>query len=351
MDIIGDPAVGHITVPDVPLRDWSGRVSRQADIRRTATAEVVDAELLARFIDPATSLRPFSAEFVIKHGFLVQGVERLIPFGTFRAEDFSWNESEDSFTMELNDRSRQIQRDSFGIPVDASGKLLSNFINDLFYDALPYAQLVIDSDVEDIRLPGGTTYRSGKLSAIHEACEAAGAEFFFDSKGVGRVTRVPFLDIIGGPGPQDWDVDVGDNGVLIKYQRAFSRKDAYNKILVYGAPKDQDTPQPYATAIDDDPSSATYYGGSFGKAELKIERQELLTVGQCQEYADAYLRNAIGLAKSIQLNSLSNHALEEGDVILATFPDNSQEFHMIDGYDISIDGSMTLQTRTRGIQE
>lgn len=348
IDIVGNPFTGIVNVPDIPTDKWAVSVSRRSDIRRTGRVTVTDAALLSRLIDPATSLRPFSAEIRIKSGFVVRGLPEMIPLGVFRIEDLNWSEDESSFEMSLNDRSKTIARTSFGVQIDASGKLLYTFLNDMVLSELPYVQLVIDPAVQNFRFPGGTTYRSGKLSAVHEACEAAGAEFYFDADGVGRVVPVPYLNSVIGPGAEDWRVDTGESGVLVKYSRSFSRTDAYNKIHVYGAVGDTKVAQPYASAQDDDPSSPTYFGGPFGRAEIRVERQELTNAGQCTEYARAYLRNSAGLAKSISVTTLGNHALQEGDTILAAYPDGAEEYHLVDGFDVDQTGSMRIVTRTRG---
>lgn len=348
LDFIANPAIGFVTVANVPISEWSGTVDRRADIRRTASASVTDFDLLSRFKD-TSSFRPFSAEVVIKHGFLHRGQEILVPFGRFKIEDFDWTEDETSFSMKLNDRSKALSRTSYGTTLDASGQELYTFINDTVFEALPYVQLVIDSAVPNIRLPGGTTYRAGKLAAIQDACSAVGAEFYFDTNGVARVTLVPFIDTVNGPGPADWTIEGGSIGVLVKYKRSQSRASAFNKIHVYGAPPNGTTPQPYAFAQDDVPSSPTFFGGPFGKAETSVTRQELTSAGQCQEYAVSFLRNSIGLAKSIDLSSLGNHALQEGDIVLVTFQDASEEYHLVDGYSCGSDGTMSISTRAKEI--
>lgn len=347
MDVIPDPFTGQITLEDIPIEKWSLTVDRRSDIRRTANATIVDADLLTALKAGTSGLEPYGTEVRIRIGYSrPDGSSAFVMAGYFQIEELEWNEDETAFSMVLNDRGKSLQRSSFGIPLDASGKLITTFINDILYEAIPYAQLVIDDEIEDIRLPGGTSYRSGILSSALEAAQALGADFFFDSDGVARLVPVPYIDTINGPGNEDWTITSGETGVMVSYQRKVSRDGSFNKVHVYGAPKNGDTPQPYASAQDDNPASPTYYGGRFGKADVRIERQELTSEGQCLEYARAYLRNSIGLSKSIELKSLMNPALDVGDIILVTYPDATNEFHLVDKITMDQSGGMSISTRS-----
>lgn len=348
LDVIPDPEIGEVAIADIPIQTFQITIDRRSDIRRTGSATIVHSELLDALKTETSGLEPYGAEIRVRSGF-VRGdsTTALVNVGFFLIEDITWTEDESSFEVTFKDRSSVLERSQFGTPIDASGKLVHTFINDALFETLPRVELVIDSDITNIHLPGGTTYRAGKLAAIQEAAKSVGAEFFFDADGIARVTAVPFLDTINGPGSPDWIIDAGANGVMISYNRSISRANAYNKIHVWGAPKDEDTPQPYASAEDDNPASPTYYGGRFGRVDLRIERQELTDSGQCLEYARAYLRNSIGLSRSIDISLLGNHALDVGDIILAVYPDGEEEFHLVDMITFAADGAMTISTRTQ----
>lgn len=347
-DVFADPSTGHVTIGDIEIEEFSVTIDRRSDIRRTASVKIQNFDLLQELKSGTSSLQPYGSEVRIRTGFhRADGTDALITAGLFQIEELDWDQDEESFTVTLNDRSKGLARTNFGTTLDASGKNIFTFINDLVFDSLPWAQLVIDDDVLDLTLPGGTSYRGGKLAAIKAATESIGAEFFFDADGIARVSLIPAIDPLLGPGGEDWSVDTGENGVLVSYARKLSRKDTYNKIHVYGAPPKDKEPQPYAFAVDDDPSSPTYYNGRFGKADLSIERQELTSSGQCKEYAASYLKNSIGLSKSIDLRELGNPAIDAGDIVLVTFVDGSQEFHLVDTSRFDQTGGQDISTRVQ----
>lgn len=349
VDVYADPAVSAITLSDIPVEDWQVTVDRNSDIRRTATVKIVDEDLTAELIREKSSLDPYGSEIHIKTGFrLDDGSFTYVPLGVFQIEDLDWNQDEIGVSLHLNDRSRSLQRSLYGLPFDAAGKDAVALIQDILQDLLPYVSFVSSiAPANNIRLPGGTSYRNGRLAAIQDIAQALGAEFFFDTDGVARLVPVPFIDTTVYDSDYDWLVNTGTDGVLVSYTRQISRRDTFNRIHVLGAPATKEVPQPYALAADDNPGSPTYQHGRFGQSDKTFERQELTTDGQCMTYALAQLRNSIGLSKSLGFNSLANPALEEGDTVLVEYPDGTQELHLVDGKTEDQTGGMKISTRTR----
>lgn len=341
-DLYADPSSDIVTLADLPLSSWKISVDRNSSIRRTAQVTIMDEEILAEVIAGRSGLQPYGSEIRMNVGF----ENDLIPVGIFQVEDLSWDESETTLSISLFDRGQALQRSSYGLELDASGKQALAFIQETVNDLLPYVAFIESVD-NNIRFPGGTTYRSGRLQAVQEAAQALGAEFYFDVNGSAVVTPIPFVDALVHESDYNWLVNTGEDGVLISYNRKITRKDTYNKIHVMGAPATQTSPQPYGFASDDNPASPTYYGGPFGKADQRIERQELTTDSQCRTYALAQLRNATGLSRNISLDSLCNPALDAGDVIRVDFPDGTFELHMVDRVDFDQTGKMSIDTRAR----
>lgn len=346
-DVYENPTVLVAALANVPIESFSIKIDRKSGIRRTADIKIVDPDILGEMTRPGSSLEPYGTEVRLNTGLkLPGGSYSMIPAGVFQIEDLKWDQDESSLTISLFDRSKALDRSQYGVPLDASGKLASEFIQDTITDLLPYVQVVFDA-TSDVRFPGGTTFRAGRMQAVADAAEAMGCEAFFDVNGTARVVAIPFIDTTVSSSQYDWLVNAGEDGVLISYSRAITRKDTFNKIHVWGAPPAESTPQPYGFAVDDNPSSATYYGGRFGKADLRIERQELTSNGQCASYAIAQLRNSTGLAKSISLESLSNPALDAGDTILVRYPDGTEELHLVDGLTFTESGAMSVDTRVQ----
>lgn len=72
------------------------------------------------------------------------------------------------------------------------------------------------------------------------------------------------------------------------------------------------------TAVDDNPTSDTYYLGPYGLVVPTPIRNELMTSNEmCLAAAQTYLRNMRGKGKTLTLSGLPMHALEPGDVVTA----------------------------------
>lgn len=348
IDIYQDPALLVPTLSDIPLERFSIKVDRNSNIRRTGEATVIDSDLLGELTRSGSSLEPYGSEVRVRTGLrLSNGSYAMVPVGVFQIEDLRWNEDESSIQMSLFDRSKALERSSYGVPIDASGKQALAFIQDVITDLMPYVTFNFAASNFDIRFPGGTTFRSGRLAAVEEAAQVLGCEFFFDVNGTARVVPTPYIDQTTLSSQYDWLVNVGEDGVLVSYARGITRKDTFNKIHVWGAPATESTPQPYGFAVDDNPSSPTYYGGRFGKADTRVERQELTTAGQCTTFALAQLRNSVGLSRSVNMNSLCNPALDAGDKILVRYLDGSQELHLVDSLGFDQTGGMSIETRVQ----
>ena len=85
-----------------------------------------------------------------------------------------------------------------------------------------------------------------------------------------------------------------------------------------------------AVAFDDDPESATYYGGPFGKRILVLEPDPLLTTrDMCRAKAELTLERRRYPERELDLTFLPNPALEPDDVVQITMLDGTVENHLI----------------------
>lgn len=345
-DLYANPTVSVVTLSDLPVSEYQVLIDRNSAIRRSAQLTITSEELVGEIIDGNSSLQPYGAEIRLYIGY---DVDELIPVGVFQIEELSWDEAEATIQVSLFDRSQGLQRTSYGLHMDASGKQALVFIEEQISGNLPYVAVLNNTGTQDIRFPGGTTYRSGVLQAIQEAANTFGAEVFFDVNGDAVINDTPYVDELTSNAQYDWLVDTGSTGVLISYSRKLTKKDTFNKIHVFGAPATNTTPQPYGFALDDTPGSPTYYGGPFGKADLRVERQELTTDGQCTTFALAQLRNSRGLSKSLDFTSLWNPALDAGDVLRVDYPNGIVELHLVDSIRYDESGAMSIETRAQQV--
>lgn len=348
-DLYYDPSSSDPVITDLPVVDYSIKVDRRAANRRTGSCTIASEELLneLRTAPGVSPLEPYGSEIRIRSGVVhADGSTELVPIGVFSIETLGWSESDSEMDFELFDRSRIFERAQFRIPFPAGGWSSIDLINYLFETIAPWIVVNIDADVEDIILPGGNSYTGPVLTVLHDLTEAVGAEFYFNTAGEAVIRNVPFVDQSTTASMADWEVDTGASGVLIEANHSITRTDTVNIVHVYGAAS-EGSALPWASAADDDPASPTYYAGPFGRADLSIEKQELTTSAQCLSAAQAILFNSKGLPTSIALEALSNPALEEGDIIVVRFEDDSEEVHLVDGMTLDPSGSMPINTRSQ----
>jgi Domain of unknown function (DUF5047) len=161
------------------------------------------------------------------------------------------------------------------------------------------------------------------------------------------VQLLTFMGAYGSPQNPVWTVDAGERGVMVDADEALDRTGVYNGVLVQGQAAASDATIS-ALVTDDDPLSATRWGGPFGRV-VRIEQSSAVqTVAQAQDTATALLDRRLGLTRSLVLTNAPNPALEPGDVIDVRFPDGRAELHWIDAIrlDLGATGAQSLSTRS-----
>lgn len=339
-----------LTKKNIPVSDWSINSTSGNVIRSNGTCTIVDPLLIPTFFSDASLIIPAGAEIVIRTGFAYAGgAEELVPMGVFTIEAVSWKDGRSSeVQIDFNDRGKVIERYGWNAPKDFSGKLATAVLAELVNFTAPYYSLTTQmSGLSDYRLPGGSVLDNDRLDNIKTVAAGMGGQVYFNRFGNPILTRVPQIDPSTTASAAVWQVDAGTDGVLVEANKGLSRSDVFNGVAVYGAVPDEGKKQPFATVIDNNPNSPTYYGGPFGKVWERIEDSTLTTVTQCQKLASTTLAQRTGLAKSVDFQLVPNAALDVDDIILVKYYNGSTELHIIDSYDISPSG---MSARTRSIQ-
>ncbi len=338
------------TLTDIPIESFSLTVDRRSDIRRTCELSIVSEELLSEIKSTAGSgsgLEPYGGEIRLRHGMIIAetGDEITVPLGCFHIETMSYENPGARMTFSLVDRSMVLKRKLYGFPRNAAGLSSLAVINTPIAYHFPYAAQVFDGDVYDVIIPGGVTHRGDVLTIVQETASSLGAECYFDQTGQARLSLVPVLDSSFSGAP-DWEIDCGVEGVMVKASHSVSRTDTYNRVLVIGVNPSETEAAVYADVEDVDPASPTYYQGPFGQHDLWIDDNTLTTYEMCLTRANAELANNKGLSRTVSLTSLSNPALDAGDIIRATYIDDTRAFHLVDSYTMDHTGQMQIETRT-----
>lgn len=181
-----------------------------------------------------------------------------------------------------------------------------------------------------------------RLGFIQELVAAYGKICYFDYAG-----RFVVKDAPSTSGAPVFDINSGKNGVLVHVSRTVSRDGVYNAVVASGEAADANIPPVYAIALDNDPTSPTYWNGVFGKVPKFFQSSFLTTDAQCASAAQKLLDATHGTPYSVTLGLVPNPALEAWDVITVTYSPDLVEVHIIDQitYSMSVDDEMTIQTR------
>jgi hypothetical protein len=129
--------------------------------------------------------------------------------------------------------------------------------------------------------------------------------------------------------PVPFVVDTGKQGVLVSYGKEYTRNRVYNAVLAFGeyGGEEADDPQWHVSflATDDDPESATYYDGPYGRVP-RFQRVGFLPNNAAQaqaivqDAAESILARSLDFKSGISFESVPNPLLEAGDVVQVQFP-------------------------------
>jgi len=192
-------------------------------------------------------------------------------------------------------------------------------------------------------LPAGIMWTQDRGQAIDDLAASIGAEVFFRPDGVTCVIR-PVPTLTGVP---VWSLTQGQGGTLVRDVQSKSRSGVANRVVVH-------VEQPGATPIlvtvtDDDPSSATHYGGPYGRVVRNWSNPLVRTSDQAQVAGLARLARSIGATRTRDVDTVPNPALEAGDLIQVV-TDDGTALYIADAFPVPLDvtGGMTINTRSTG---
>lgn len=142
-----------------------------------------------------------------------------------------------------------------------------------------------------------------------------------------------------------WEIDAGENGVLVDTGESLHRTSVYNGILVTG----QATAVTGAFAVlvvDSEPTSPTRWGGPFGHV-LRVESSVAIqNADQATVVGQVLLNEGLGLTRSLTITAAPNPALEAGDIVRVVFGDGRDELHQADVVEIAL-GTEAIRLATR----
>lgn len=199
------------------------------------------------------------------------------------------------------DRWHRVNEAGLEQPITTSGDTVTAITN-LLLAADP--RITVDSTGAPSGTHGASLWDGERSDAIKTLAQSIGAVVYFDAEGVAKIRPVPTLgDAVA------WQI--GRGAGKVSGVRGISRAQTYNAVVVKGSP--QGLPPVYAVArVLDGPLR---WGGPFGRKVRKFDTSLVSTQAQAQTMADAMLERVQGVARTLELNTLPNPALDAGDVL------------------------------------
>lgn len=227
-----------------------------------------------------------------------------------------------SMPLTLYDRALRVAEDRLTAPTQTlSGALATSEIRRLIQRTYP-GVVVTDRTGSTTIAPVLDIERDVWADGIEKLADSIGAEVFADPLG-------EFV-IRPQPAPTDnpvWVVASGERGILVGRSDEQSREPVYNGVVARGERTDGTAPVS-AVVWDTDPTSPTYYAGTFGRKPRFYSSPLLTTVAQCQTAATALLNRTRGAQATVTLRAIVNPALDSGDVITA-IDEGLRQTHML----------------------
>lgn len=339
----------------LPITGGSVTVDASSQVRRTVSLTVADPGLT-----PVTAqdlLAPYGTELRVQRGIRYpNGVIEWVVLGWFRIDNDSLTISGQSGPTEISltgsGREAFIVDARFWKVMQADkGVTVPHLIAGLAVNALP-SHVPATVDLTGSTVIPATAFvwdDKDRMGACSSMATGIGAEFFINADGTPTIRKVATPDKT----KVVWTVDAGPKGSMVEVTPAVDRANVYNSVVAICQTADG-TDGIQATALDSDPTSATFYGGRFGKKPRFYSSATLAgsspaaTLTKCQVAAANLLARYKGAGWTIAVSTLVNPALDAGDVIQVNLPDGRIQYHVIDQVVVPLDVStvQTIQTRS-----
>lgn len=245
------------------------------------------------------------------------GTAEYCPLGVFLLDDVAVTDTAAGAYVEIAgaDLSRRVARNAWDATYTVQPATnYGTAIQAMLLDRMPDAQTNFAStDQVTPQLQFGQSTSNDPWQDIQQMALSIGYECFFDARGICVLRHVPDPDVT----ESQWEFEDTAHPVITALVRRISDSNTYNKVIATGEGTGNDVPV-QATAIDDDPSSPTYYLGAYGTVTYRFTSPLILTVEQAQQAADAMLRQVKGATEAVEIDVVPMPAIEPGDVVTVT---------------------------------
>lgn len=320
----------------------SGDVAQDgtAQVRATLDLTTTGAFPSPTAIDPA--LGPYGNEVYVERGIDFDGATEWVGLGYFRVLGVKQSGTTGPIVVTGADRMRGIIDARMLVPVQLSADMTYGDAVVLLVSAV-YPDVVIewDDSTLDDEIGRSVLVETDRYGGIDDLVASVGKIFYFDYRGVLVIKEIPPTDV------PVYSVNAGAGGVLLDYDRELTREGVYNAVVATGEAPDEGDPA-RGMAINDDPTSPTYFYGKFGQVPRYYSSSLLLTNDACDKAAATILAKATGLPYSADFTAVPNPALEPYDVVSIWFSNtDAAELHVIESMTIGLLSTDAMPVTTR----
>lgn len=330
-------------------------VDGKAEVRRRATVSLADPTGTLVPGDLNSLVAP-GHELILYRGIKFNtGVSELFPLGVFGISSTNISDTPAGLTISVDayDRARRVQRAGFPTPyVIAAGTEFAVAIKALVQSKV--GGVLADTDflftgsgTTTPQLIFGVGNGDDPWKFAQEMAAAVGMELFFDASGK-CVLRPP-----PGKDPQITYTE-GENATILSVEKAITDEETWNHTIVIGNTSTATGPPIRAEARDTDPTSPTYYLGTFGDVPYPIHvNPYIMTQDQAQQIADMLLQAVVGYGENISFSIIPNPTHEAGDTISLIRSDSKvNATYVIESFTVPLDArtAMSVVCKKRRVQ-
>lgn len=293
-------------------------------------------------------LTPFGTEIRIHRGLWVDGVETLWPQGVFRFDEVRITRDRE-LSIAGYDRSERVSANPWLTPyIVTEGTVVSAAIQDLITDrdsTASYGDWHSTAETTPGLALDGDPWQEAR-----ELARSIGCDLYLDPLGRYALTEVPDPD----SDPVVWHFLEGEDNIALDLNREMSARtvdgDRVPSRVAVWADSSALLEPLLAVAVDDDPTSPTYYLGPYGTVTRQITSTVVTASTQAQTQADAELRRHKGGTEVVDITCSPHPGLDVGDVIEALESQTKTDSrYVLDRTTLPLthDGDQSLQTRRR----
>lgn len=272
--------------------DGAVRFSNTA-IRRTCRFTFLDPDGSLMPVSDNDILAPRGTEVRIYKGLYIKpafGEVEWVPLGTFVITEATIVRTEgQGAVIEItgSDRGDAVRRRLFRAPYSlADGTNVTAATTAIVSARYPTALELYPTEATVPEL----LYDAGDdpWAAIQEINQGANLYVYYDPMGV--LTSRPNKTLGGEPTGVAYQTD-SENGLVLDIERSILSDDVYSGVIIHVEHPDRDPI--HIEVWDDDPDSATYYLGKFGRKPLVIETSTIKSEARAQTLAERLVKGVI----------------------------------------------------------